>query len=207
MPRRIESHQIAGPAGDLEGLLEEPENRAPTSVCVVCHPHPLYGGTMLNKVVYRLARGVRHAGAVAVRFNFRGVGRSQGKHDQGIGEIEDARAVLAFARARYPALPYSLAGFSFGSRVALQLACRLGDAQRVIAVGYPALRGELPGMESCTLRKIFIQSTNDVHGPRAELETFFATLSEPKELHWIEAADHFFEGALEQLEQVVQGLG
>ena len=207
MPRRIESHQIAGPAGEIESLLEEPEDAAPTSVCVVCHPHPLYGGTMLNKVVYRIARGVRQSGAVVVRFNFRGVGRSHGKHDQGIGEVEDARAVLAFARARYPLLPYSLAGFSFGSRVALQLACGLGDAQRVVAVGYPTRRGELAGMEGCAVRKIFVQSTHDEHGPRPELEAFFSTLPEPKELHWIEAADHFFEGALPELEALIQSLG
>ena len=206
MPRRIESHQISGPAGELEALLEEPEDGAPTAVCVVCHPHPLYGGTMLNKVVYRIARGVRQAGSVVVRFNFRGVGRSQGKHDHGVGEVADARAVLAFARARYPQLPYSLAGFSFGSRVALQLACSLGDAQRVVAVGYPTGRGELAGIESCAVRKIFVQSTHDEHGPRRELEAFFATVPEPKALHFIEAADHFFEGSLAELEALVQGL-
>src|SRR5580704_6497531 len=126
MPRRIESLLIDGPAGKLEALLEEPEQEntgAPREACLVCHPHPLFGGTMHNKVVYRIARGMRRAGAVVLRFNFRGVGRSESVHDQGVGEVEDARAALGFLRHRYPDLPYSLAGFSFGSRVILQLGC------------------------------------------------------------------------------------
>ena len=121
MPRRIESHFIAGPAGRLEALLEEPENGEPTEACLVCHPHPLFGGTMHNKVVYRMARGLRQSGSVVLRFNFRGVNLSEGKHDGGPGEMEDARAALEFLRARYPELPYAMAGFSFGSRVALKL--------------------------------------------------------------------------------------
>ena len=120
MARRIESHFIAGPAGRLESLLEEPEDREPTEACLVCHPHPLFGGTMHNKVVYRLARGLRKAGGVVLRFNFRGVNLSEGTHDEGAGEVEDARTALAFLRERYPELPYSLAGFSFGSRIALR---------------------------------------------------------------------------------------
>src|SRR5437588_1356634 len=114
--RRIESYEIAGPAGNLEALLEEPED-APKVAALVCHPHPLFGGTMHNKVVYRIARALRRAGAVVLRFNFRGVGMSEGAHDQGVGEMEDARAALAILRDRYPELPYSMAGFSFGSRI------------------------------------------------------------------------------------------
>src|SRR5579884_3340595 len=120
MPRRIESLFIAGPAGRLEALLEEPEE-APAQACLVCHPHPLYSGTMHNKVVYRLARGFRRSGAVVLRFNFRGVSQSEGVYDHGVGEVEDARAALGFLRERYPDLPFSLAGFSFGSRVILKL--------------------------------------------------------------------------------------
>ena len=95
---------------------------------VVCHPHPLYGGTMHNKVVYRMARGLRRAGVVVLRFNFRGVGRSEGEHAHLEGEIEDARAALAWLRERYPDLPYALAGFSFGSRVITRLGCEAGGA-------------------------------------------------------------------------------
>src|SRR5580698_4577041 len=112
MARRIESLLLEGPAGQLEALLEEPEDGTPCEACLVCHPHPLFGGTMHNKVVYRIARGMRRAGAVVLRFNFRGVSRSEGVHDRGEGEVEDARAALEFLRQRYPELPYSMAGFS-----------------------------------------------------------------------------------------------
>src|SRR5437588_3342483 len=114
--RRIESYEIAGPAGNLEALLEEPED-APKVAALVCHPHPLYGGTMHNKVVYRIARGLRRTGSVVLRFNFRGVNLSEGVHDEGPGELEDARTALEFLRERYPELPFSIAGFSFGSRI------------------------------------------------------------------------------------------
>src|SRR5512141_1913019 len=100
MARRIESHDVPGPAGVLEALLEEPEHAEPGFAALVCHPHPLYGGTMHNKVVFRLARGLRSAGAVVLRFNFRGVGRSQGEHGHLSGEIEDAREALAWLRGR-----------------------------------------------------------------------------------------------------------
>ena len=116
MSRRIESHLLAGPAGKLESLLEEPEEGETREAVVVCHPHPLHGGTMHNKVVYRLARGLRQAACVVVRFNFRGVNLSEGTHDHGAGEVEDARFILAWLRERYPDLPWSLAGFSCSSR-------------------------------------------------------------------------------------------
>ena len=118
MARRIETLNLDGPAGKLEALLEEPDDREPVEAVLVCHPHPQHGGTMHNKVVYRIARGLRHSGSVVLRFNYRGVNLSQGEYDHGIGETEDARAALAFLRTRYPALPYSMAGFSFGSRIA-----------------------------------------------------------------------------------------
>src|SRR5580692_6857436 len=123
MPRKIESLFLSGPAGRLEALLEEPDEMAPREAALVCHPHPQHGGTMHNKVVYRIARGLRRAGAVVLRFNYRGVNLSEGAYDHGEGELEDARAALTLLRERYPDLPVTLAGFSFGSRIALQLAC------------------------------------------------------------------------------------
>jgi alpha/beta superfamily hydrolase len=126
--RRIESLEIPGPAGRLEALLEEPPDAPPRMAALVCHPHPLYGGTMHNKVVYRLARGLRRTGIVALRFNFRGVGRSEGEHGNLTGEIEDARAALAFLRGRYPSLPFALAGFSFGARAITRLGCEIERA-------------------------------------------------------------------------------
>src|SRR5271163_5353 len=102
MPRRIESLFLDGPAGRLEALLEEPGEAAPREAALVCHPHPQHGGTMHNKVVYRVARGLRRAGAVVLRFNYRGVGASEGVYDQGEGELADARAALDYLRKRYP---------------------------------------------------------------------------------------------------------
>src|SRR5881409_1462233 len=137
MPRRIEAMMIDGPAGRLEALLEEPENGTPVEAALVCHPHPQHGGTMHNKVVYRIARGLRGAGAVVLRFNYRGVNLSEGEYAHGEGELEDARTSLAYLRSRYPALPFTLAGFSFGSRIVLRLGCERIGARRVIAVGFP----------------------------------------------------------------------
>src|SRR6201990_3345160 len=137
MPRRIESLFLDGPAGRLEALLEEPEHGEPREVALVCHPHPQHGGTMHNKVVYRIARGLRRTGCVVLRFNYRGVNLSEGTYDAGIGETEDARVALNTVRSRYPALPVVLAGFSFGSRIALRLASEEQGLERVIAVGFP----------------------------------------------------------------------
>jgi uncharacterized protein len=207
--RRIETHLLAGPAGHLEALLEEPEEGSPVEAALVCHPHPLYGGTLHNKVVHRLARGLRRSGCVVLRFNFRGVNLSQGVHDEGAGEIEDARAALRFLRSRYPQLPYTLAGFSFGSRVALRLAYTLWAPLpgRVIAAGLPTTYRDWGFLNDMVVPRIFIQSTNDEHGPRAELEKLVAVLPGPKQVHWIEARDHFFAGNLDGFEAAVAGLG
>jgi alpha/beta superfamily hydrolase len=203
MARRIESHSIAGPTGRLEALLEEPEDAAPRLAAVLCHPHPLFGGTMHNKVVYRMARGLRRAGIVVLRFNFRGVGASEGEHANLTGEVEDARAALAWLRERYPGLPYALAGFSFGARVITRLGCASGDAEFLLAAGYPTHHGSNEYLLTCPAPKIFIQSTHDQYGPRPELEALVESMAEPKRLVFIEAADHFFAGALEALEETV----
>jgi uncharacterized protein len=207
MPRRIESHTIAGPVGKLEALLEEPEQEDPREAVLVCHPHPQHGGTMHNKVVYRIARGLRKSGAVVLRFNFRGVNLSEGEYGHGIGEVEDARAALAWFRERYPDLPYSLAGFSFGSRVALRLGCPDPGVRRIIAVGFPTRDKKFDYVQTCTKPKIFVHSTNDVHGPQDELEALFAALPEPKKLVWVQASDHFFKDALDAFETEIVNLG
>jgi len=205
MARRIESLWIAGPAGRLEALLEAPEDRAACLAVMLCHPHPLYGGTMHNKVVYRLARGLRHAGAVVLRFNFRGVAASEGTHGDFVGEMEDARAALDWLRARYPELPFALAGFSFGARVISELGCAMEGAQFLLAAALSTRMGSLEHLERCGVRKLFLQSTHDQYAPRAEFEAAYARFAEPKQLIWVEAADHFFEGALEKVEEAAGG--
>jgi len=203
--RRIESHLLDGPAGKLEALLEPPEDRDPVEACLVCHPHPLYGGTMHNKVVHRIVRGLRRRGAVVLRFNFRGVGGSQGEHAGGRGEIEDARAALAWLRLRYPEVPYALAGFSFGSRVILELGCELQEPVRLVAVGFPA-KSEIAYLSSCAVPKFFITCTGDQFAPRDQMAIVLDRIPEPKKMIWIEGADHFFAGALDRLEETIFSL-
>jgi alpha/beta superfamily hydrolase len=204
LARKIESHFIPGPTGRLEALLEEPEEVEPRFGALVCHPHPQFGGTMHNKVVYRIARGIRSAGGVALRFNYRGVNLSEGVYDHGSGEIKDARACLEWLRARYPALPYSIAGFSFGARIAQKIGCGAQGAERMIVVGFPTRYLREESFIDCAAPRWFIQSTNDEHGPRAELEPFVDKLGTSASTTWIEARDHFFAGALDELESAVR---
>lgn len=202
--RKIESLFLPGPAGRLEALLEEPEDVAPTEAALVCHPHPQHGGTMHNKVVYRIARGLRSTGSVVLRFNYRGVNLSEGTYAEGEGELDDARVALDYLRGRYPDLPFTVAGFSFGSRIALRLGC--GIARRVIAVGFPAAYRDKASLDTCTTPRIFIQSTRDQFGSVEQIESIVTPLAEPKQLHLIDAQDHFFAGALDALEAVVKAL-
>ncbi len=206
MPRLIEALFLNGPAGRLEALLEEPEDGPAREAALVCHPHPQHGGTMHNKVVYRLARGLRRAGAAVLRFNYRGVNLSAGSYAGGEGEMEDARAALGWLRARYPLLPVTLAGFSFGSRIVLRLACGGEPVRRVIAAGFPTVYRDRSYLDACTVPRVFVQSTNDQYGPLAEMEVLVAALPEPKRLILVEAQDHFFAGALDQLEQEIVSL-
>ena len=206
MARKIESLFLEGPAGRLEALLEEPENGEPREAALVCHPHPQHGGTMHNKVVYRIARGLRTAGAVVLRFNYRGVNLSEGEYAHGEGELEDARAALAYLRERYPGLPFTLTGFSFGSRIVLRLGCEGIGARRVIAVGFPTTYKDRSFLHACSVPKIFVQSTHDQYGPASELEPLVASLAEPKKLVLVDAEDHFFAGALSELESTIAGL-
>lgn len=207
MPRRIESHFVSGAAGRLEALLEEPEEDEPRFAALVCHPHPQHGGTMHNKVVYRIARGLRKAGAVVLRFNYRGVNLSEGAYDRGKGEADDARVALDWLRERYPRLPYTLAGFSFGSRIVLRLGAEYPNATRAIAAGFPSLHKDWEYVADCIPEKVFIQSTNDQYGPRADFEAFYAAQPEPKSLVWVEAKDHFFVDGLDEFERAVVAAG
>ncbi|MBV8827952.1 MAG: alpha/beta hydrolase [Acidobacteriaceae bacterium] len=207
MARRIESLFLEGKAGRIEALLEEPEHGAPAEAAIVCHPHPQGGGTMHNKVVYRIARGLRKTGCVVLRFNYRGVNLSEGEYDAGRGELEDGRVALNSLRERYPDLPVMLAGFSFGSRIVLRLAGQEAGIGRVLAVGFPTTIAEREYVYNVAIPKYFIQSTNDEFGPRPEFERFYATVAEPKQLEWVPASDHFFKDALDTFEAAVERVG
>jgi alpha/beta superfamily hydrolase len=207
MARRIETLFLPGPAGKLEALLEEPENQEPVEAALVCHPHPKGGGTMHNKVVYRIARGLRKTGCVVLRFNYRGVNLSEGEYDHGIGEVEDARIALNELRGRYPNLPVMLAGFSFGSRIVLRLAARETSIRRVIAVGFPTRVVSQDLISQVHVPKFFVQSTHDEFGPRPEFTAFYDSVPEPKQLQWVEAVDHFFKDALDPFESTIERIG
>jgi alpha/beta superfamily hydrolase len=136
--------------------------------------------------------------------NYRGVNLSEGEYDQGVGEVEDARAALSWLLGRYPHLPYSLAGFSFGSRIVLKLGCELGHAERIVAAGFPTIYPYQEFLRRCIVPRVFIQSTHDEYGPRPALEAVVRDLPEPKRLIWVEARDHFFGGGLDQFEGAVR---
>jgi alpha/beta superfamily hydrolase len=206
VPRRIESLFVRGEAGRIEAILEEPEDREPIEAALVCHPHPQHGGTMHNKVVYRTARGLRRAGCAVLRFNYRGVNLSEGVYDNGAGELEDARASLSLLLSRYPSLPVTIAGFSFGSRITLKLGCELGYPRRLIAVGFPTVYKDRSYLEGCSIPRYFVQSTNDEFGPLAELRPVVEALPDPKMLIEIPAQDHYFAGGLPQLEDAIAGI-
>src|SRR5262250_1944742 len=125
-----------GPAGRIEAILKEPATEV-ARIAIVCHPHPLFGGTMHNKVVYRIARAFQEAGFAVLRFNFRGVRLSEGTHDEGRGEENDLLAAMAFMEQKFPGAKLWLSGFSFGSAVMIRVACRDTRAVGLVAVGFP----------------------------------------------------------------------
>ena len=191
--------------GILEGLLRLPDGMAasaadaaskggalPTMAAVVGHPHPQFGGTMHNKVVFRLASALVDHGIPALRFNFRGVGRSTGDWDHGRGEAEDIRAALDALAERYPGIPLLLGGFSFGSWVGLPVGCGDPRVSHLIGVGVPVALLAPADLAGCAKPKLVVQGEQDQYGPRAELERWFADVSEPKRLSIVPGADHFF---------------
>lgn len=208
----IRSLFLDGPAGRLEALLNTGVDNA-THAAVVCHPHPLFGGTLHNKVVFHTMKALNSFGFPVLRFNFRGTGLSQGEHDQGNGEVEDVRTALDWLDAEFH-LPMIFAGFSFGAAVGLRAACADARVRAVIGVGTPvapvAADAEEPRiytfdfMQDCTKPKLFVSGARDQFGPRAKLEELVASAPEPKRLVLIEGADHFFEGRLRELRVAIE---
>jgi uncharacterized protein len=195
---------LDGPAGRLEALLWTTSNAHPSFSALVCHPHPLFGGTMHNKVVFQAAKALHRSGAPVLRFNFRGAGRSEGVHDSGRGEREDVRAALDYLAAEFPGLPILLAGFSFGSSVGLRVGCRDARVKELIGLGLPVDNVDMSFLESCDKPKLILQGGNDQFGSRAKLEALFAGLPEPKRLVVFEGADHFFAGALPKIGEAME---
>ncbi|HEY6339308.1 MAG TPA: alpha/beta fold hydrolase [Candidatus Sulfotelmatobacter sp.] len=208
----IRSLFLNGAAGRLEALLNAGAADA-THAAVVCHPHPLFGGTLHNKVVFHTMKALNSFGFPVLRFNFRGAGLSQGEHDHGVGEIEDVRAALDWLDAEFHR-PLLFAGFSFGAAVGLRAACGDPRVAALIAVGTPAgpvAAGEeeprvyeFEFLRNCAKPKLFVSGARDPFGPRTKLEALLASLPEPKKLVLIEGADHFFEGRLRELREAIE---
>jgi hypothetical protein len=188
---------LKGPVGRLEATLWTASVAEPDFVAVVCHPHPLYGGTMHNKVVYQAAKALHQYGASVLRFNFRGVEQSEGAHDRGVGEQADVRAALDYLSAEFPGRPIVAAGFSFGSWVALRVGCEDARVTSLIGLGLPVDNVDISYLRSCAKPKLLIQGGQDQFGSRANIEGLFTTIPEPKRLVIVEGADHFFAGHLD----------
>ncbi|MBS1822224.1 MAG: alpha/beta hydrolase [Acidobacteria bacterium] len=187
---------LRGPAGRLEAVLNGGREDA-LYAALVCHPHPLGGGTMHNKVVYHAMKVFSGLGLPVLRFNFRGVGLSEGEFDHGRGEVDDAKAALHWLEARLQ-LPILVAGFSFGSFVGMQAGCGDPRVRGIVGLGVP-YRAEgrsysYEFLEGCSQPKLFISGTEDQYGPRAAVEPMLMKAAEPKEIVWIEGAEHFFQG-------------
>lgn len=194
--------------GRLEAILKKPAAGGASGVALVLHPHPLGGGTMHNKVVFRAAAGLNDAGVITLRINFRGVGQSSGQHDEGRGELEDVRAGLEYLEQTFPDQPITLCGFSFGARVGLEVGIvdqRVGD---LISIGTPVDKYDFSFLETCSKPILFVHGDEDEFGGLNRLTDLVNQIKQHNgkvELHVIKGSGHFFEGHLEELKQVIAG--
>ena len=213
-PAALRGVDLAGPAGRLEALLNEGAPDAPLAA-LVCHPHPMGGGTLQNKVVYHAMKVLNGAGwgceLPVLRFNFRGVGRSEGKHDGSL-ESGDVLAAMSWLENEYKC-PVIVAGFSFGAAMALNACCGIpaqhNQVRALIALGLPTQAGErkytYPHIANCTIPKLFLSGDQDGFAPAEQLAQEIASSAEPKRLLFLHGSDHFFTGQLAQMQQALAG--
>jgi uncharacterized protein len=206
VPAGIKSFFLHGPAGRLEALLNEGTPGA-TYAALVCHPHPLYGGTLHNKVVYHAMKTLHGFGFPVLRFNFRGAGLSEGEHDQGQGEVDDVRAALDWLDSEFH-LPIIFCGFSFGAATGLPAACSDDRVAGLISLGTPvAVEGRAYAyafLGDCAKPKLFVSGSRDQFSPRENLIRLVDMALEPKQLVVVEGGDHFFEGHLAEMQAAVR---
>ena len=190
--------------GKLEAILKEPVGAA-KGVALVCHPHPLGGGTMHNKVVFRAAAGLVDAGLITLRFNFRGVGNSTGAHDEGDGEKQDVRDALDYLSENYPDQPITLAGFSFGSRVGTEVAMSDDRVVRLISLGTPVDKYDFSFLKKLRKPILFVHGDKDEFGSVENLNSLVAQVTENTETRLIVFQDcgHFFDSHLKQLRDTI----
>src|ERR1043166_1439589 len=196
--------------GQLEAILKEPREVPPRGVALVLHPHPLGGGTMHNKVVFRAAAALNDAGLVTLRINFRGVGQSTGTHDEGYGERDDVRAGLDYLAEQYPADEVTLCGFSFGARVGLEVGVDDDRVQRLISIGTPVDKYDFNFLVQCRKPILFVHGEHDEYGNVDRLRGLVAEIAAhaPAELRVIEGAGHFFYTKLDEFKRgITEGGG
>jgi alpha/beta superfamily hydrolase len=199
-----ESFDLAGPAGRLEAILMQPD-APPVAGAVVCHAHPLHGGVMHFKVVFRAAKALQQEGLAALRFNFRGVGRSEGRHDEGRGEQDDVRAALGEIARRFPTLPLVVGGFSFGADMALRVGLHEPLVRAAFALGLPL--SHIPDttfLDGARIPRLFVQGERDEFGPGPDIRALVERLPPPRELVVVPESDHFFAGHLDALFEAVR---
>lgn len=206
MPTSHESETffLNGSAGRLEAVLWTPSGTTlPTLAAVVCHPHPLFGGTLHNKVVYQTAKSLDALGVPVLRFNFRGAGMSAGVHDKGRGEQQDVVSALEFLGMEFQGIPVLLAGFSFGSWVGLRVGCADARVSALIGLGIPVNSSDFGYLRECSKPKLFVHGANDEFGARLKVESFVPQLPGNNRLVVVEEADHFFAGHLNELDSAI----
>jgi alpha/beta superfamily hydrolase len=191
--------------GRLEAILKEPRDTRVFGVALVLHPHPLGGGTMHNKVVFRAASALNDAGLITLRINFRGVGQSTGEHDEGKGELEDVRAGLQYLAEKYPGQPITLCGFSFGARVGLEVGISDERVRNLISIGTPVDKYDFSFLEGCRKPLLLVHGDHDEFGNVDRIKALVDQLKQNAnvELHVIKDCGHFFEGHLDELKQVI----
>jgi alpha/beta superfamily hydrolase len=200
-------HDLKGPAGRLEALLDEPST-APRAAVVFAHPLPTHGGTMHTKAVYQGTKGLVRAGCAVLRFNFRGVGQSDGIFDAGAGEKGDFTAALDYMSAKYPGLPLWAAGFSFGSWIALETGAADARVSALIGIAPPVTKEgyDFANTHVSTKPKFFVQGESDEICPIQDMWKFYGELPEPKELVVIDMADHLFDGHTAEVGEALEDL-
>lgn len=195
---------LEGPAGRLEAILWTPVAQARLAA-LVCHPHPLFGGTMHNKVVYQAAKSLDALGLPVLRFNFRSAGMSGGTHDRGRGEQGDVKAALDFLAGEFPGVPLLAAGFSFGCWVGSRVGCIDERVGELIALGTPVNSTDFSYLRHCEKPKLFVHGANDQFGEIGKVEALVESLPGENRLVVVAGAEHFFAGKLDQVDQAIRG--
>lgn len=192
--------------GQLEAILKEPRSGSPLGAALVLHPHPLGGGTMHNKVVFRAAAALNDAGLITLRINFRGVGQSSGEHDEGRGELDDVRAGLSYLAETYPGKPITHCGFSFGARVGLEVGMLDDRVRNMISIGTPLDKYDFSFLAACRKPILLVHGDQDEFGSVPRLQALVNKIQQHNptaELQIVKGSGHFFEGHLDELKQVI----